>query len=79
MIQLGQKVKDSITGYQGIVVGITTWLDGCVRIGIQSVQLKDGKVLDPEWFDEKRIINLDDKTHKSTVKTGGPQNDPKRY
>jgi len=78
MINLGDRVKDTITGFQGVAVGITVWLYGCKRIGIQGTELKDGKVLDPEWFDEQRLISLDDKTHKSSVRVGGPQHDPRR-
>jgi len=79
MINLGDKVKDTITGFYGVVVGVTNWLDGCRRIGIQAIELKDGKPFDIEWFDEQRIISLVDKKHKSTAKSGGPQSDPKRY
>jgi hypothetical protein len=55
MINLGDKVKDSVTGFEGIVVGKTTWLNGCTRIGIQSDVLKDGLPKDVQWIDEPQL------------------------
>jgi len=39
-IKLGDKVKDTITGIQGIAIGRTTWLTGCDRITIQPIPKK---------------------------------------
>ncbi len=39
-IKLGDRVKDKVTGYTGIVTGITTWLNGCARMGIQAETVK---------------------------------------
>lgn len=58
-IVLGDQVKDSITGFEGIVMAITVWLNQCRRIGVQSQKLKeDGTPLDIEWFDEQQIIKI---------------------
>ena len=57
-IKLGQQVKDSITGYKGTVIGRTSFLYGCERIGVQGPLDKDGKVLDIVWFDEEQVIAL---------------------
>lgn len=40
MVNLGQVVRDRITGYSGVVIGRTDWLYGCVRYGVQSTELK---------------------------------------
>jgi len=55
MIRLGDKVKDKITGFTGVVTGITTWLNGCVRMGIQGIPLKNGLPLGTEWIDEAQL------------------------
>ncbi len=65
MIKLGAKVKDSITGFSGIAVSRTVFLYGCVRIGVESKKIVDGKIV-THYFDEQRLEK------KSTVKTGGP-------
>ncbi len=48
MIELGDRVKDKITGLEGIAVGITNYLYGCRRVSIQPEQVKDHKPAD--WF-----------------------------
>lgn len=39
---LGDLAKDKITGYTGIIVAITQWITGCVRITMLALELKDG-------------------------------------
>lgn len=71
-IQLGDTVKDPVTGYSGIAAGRTTWLNGCVRIGVQA-KMRDGKVPELEWFDETQLVGP---KLKKTQAAGGPQQDP---
>ena len=73
MIELGEKVRDQISKFEGIVIGVTEFLNGCTRVGVQSTVLKDGTPIDVEWFDEpqleevqKAVINCGPKN------TGGP-------
>ena len=54
-IKLGQKAKDIITGFEGIIVGKADYLYGCSQYGIVPQLNKDGKRGDCEWFDEGRI------------------------
>jgi hypothetical protein len=75
---LGTTVKDTITGYQGVVTGITFWLNGCTRIGIQSRELKDGIPKDAQWFDEMQLIQIDTEPEPIQPDRGGPMPDPKR-
>ena len=67
MIKLGDKVKDSITGFTGIVIARATYLNGCISCEVESTKLKDGAPLKCHWFDEQRL----DKTSKATA--GGPK------
>ena len=34
MINLGDRVKDTLTGFSGIVVAKTDWLNVCARMGV---------------------------------------------
>lgn len=52
VIQLGDRVKDTISGISGIVIGKTDWLYGCRRIQIQPEESKDGKPADSFSVDE---------------------------
>ena len=70
MIRLGNKVKDNITGFAGVVVARAEYLNGCISIQVQSTKLKDGLPLEAEWFDEQRL------TGNSVATAGGPQDRP---
>lgn len=55
MIKLGSIVKDTYTGFEGMAVGRTVWLYGCVRIAVEPGLDKDGKPQSSSSFDEQRI------------------------
>ena len=65
MIQLGAKVQDQITGYEGIAVCRTEYLYGCVRVGVEAQTLQGGKPAETQYFDEQRLDVC------STAPTGG--------
>jgi hypothetical protein len=67
----GDEVKDSITGFKGIVVAQTKWLNGCVRYLIQPQNLKDGKTVEAESVDEGQLIMV--KAAKPVKKTKGEE------
>jgi hypothetical protein len=72
-IKLGKRVKDSITGYEGIAVGRTSWLYGCERIGVQGDLDKDGKVPDIVWFDEDQLNIIKKPVNANKKKKTPPQ------
>lgn len=80
-IKLGNKVRDTITGFAGILIGRTEWMYGCNRIGIQPEGLHEGKPVDAEWFDEQRVELVEATPVKvspnSTATSGGPKRDPR--
>lgn len=55
-IELGDRVKDPISGFEGIAHAQTTWLNGCIRIAVQPEKLdKDGKVPEDRYFDQSQL------------------------
>lgn len=75
MVNLGDRVKDTVTGLVGIVVAKIRYLQGCDRISVQPQELKDGKPVEPSWFDEPQLEVV--KAQVITVsasarETGGP-------
>jgi len=53
---LGDKVKDVVSGFTGVICSRTEWLNKCIRYGVYSQKLdKDGKVLDATHFDEEQL------------------------
>lgn len=80
-LKLGDRVKDKITGFAGIITTITTYLHGCRRVGVSPEELKDGKPLDGQCFDEPQLELLNKsayerKSDKVEQKTGGPHHQP---
>lgn len=58
-ISLGDKAKDQVTGYEGICIARTEWLNGCVRCTLQSDKLsKEGAPQDGQVFDEPQLVAL---------------------
>lgn len=79
-IELGDRVRDVYTGFEGTAIARTDWLYGCTRITVEPVKLsKDGVVRETVCFDEQRlqivkkqpVLNL-----APRVDSGGPQRDP---
>lgn len=67
IVELGDKVKDSVTGFAGIAIAKIEWLHGCIRVTVQPDKLGgDGKPLDVETFDEPQLIV----TKAAKVKSG---------
>jgi len=76
---LGDKVRDTVTGFVGIITGISFWLNGCVQCGVKPPVDKDGKVLDAEWFDDQQLeIVKAERKRAAPAETGGPQRDAPR-
>lgn len=48
---LGQKARDTVTGFEGTVVCITFWHGGYVAIGIQPEGIHEGKLFEKQVFD----------------------------
>ena len=46
-IQLGDKVRDRVTGYEGIATSKTEFLNGCIQIEV-TPRLKKGTNMKPE-------------------------------
>lgn len=77
MIELGQKAKDKITGFEGILTGRAQYLYGCDQYVITPPAI-EGKCGNGEWFDEGRIEITGAGVAPASVqvaKPGGPNRD----
>ena len=55
--ELGERVKDVITGMSGVIMGRSNFITGCDQYAISPTKLtKDGKRPDWEYFDENRLV-----------------------
>ena len=69
-IVLGDVARDTITKYQGVIVCISSWLNGCVRVTLQATGLKDGKPFDQYTCDVEQL-EVTKRVGKSAHKPGG--------
>jgi len=77
-IELGQKVRDKITGLEGTAIARTEWLHGCVRIVIQPHGLKDGLPLEVQTVDEPQLEIIDEEAAPKAEPRHGPRPDALR-
>ena len=84
-IQLGDRIRDEVTGFEGIAVGLTDYLTGCTHVGIQARCDHDGKVPEWYWVDVRRCAVLQGGAFDlaaarggsaATVVQGGPMPNP---
>ena len=59
MPQLGSRVRDTISGFTGILTGRAEYLYGCVHLQISPEELSEGKPIANDWFDEQRVELVD--------------------
>lgn len=85
-MNLGDKVRDIITGFTGIVIARSEFFNGCIRVSVQPQELGDkGKLQDTESFDVQQLELVqagavtplrerqEAKTGQKPARTGGPQ------
>lgn len=84
-INLGCRYRDKVTKFEGIAVGVTSWLTGCDSVGLQMEADEKGAVPDLKWFDVTRVVEIVDAPQPMEVKAkvsvdrpGGPQPTPTR-
>jgi hypothetical protein len=77
-IELGDEVRDTITGFTGVVIAEHKWLHGCRRLSVQPRELKDGKPIEHQTFDEPQLEVVKRGAARGTSHTGGPRVEPGR-
>lgn len=74
MVNLGDEVRCMITGFSGIAVASHEYLNGCMRITVQPKVSKDGKLPEPQTFDEPHLeVKKANKVPPGNRLTGGPK------
>ena len=82
MILLGQKVKDKVTGFEGIAVSRVEYMSGCIQYGVRPRYIEaemKGTYPAAEYIDEDELEKLypepleDEKTDPAKQPPGGLQ------
>ncbi|KKM13316.1 hypothetical protein LCGC14_1717390 [marine sediment metagenome] len=83
-IELGDKVKDTITGFIGIAVARIEFINGCIQYQVAPKVIKGGKFPEDVYIDKGSLIVLVPKNKPKKVKKpkrrppGGPSRPGKR-
>lgn len=75
MIQLGERYRDTITGFEGIATARFEYLHGCVRWNLTGVLNGEPKDF---AFDEPQLEPVPAEKFTPTRTTGGPRSTPPR-
>jgi len=83
-IELGDRVRDRISGLVGIATAVTHYIYGCTRWTLTPEICKEGAPAEVQWFDEPQLEVVERGIIKPlqlrTVETGpaGPRPDARR-
>jgi hypothetical protein len=67
LYDFGVLAKDTITGYEGKIIGKSISISGDISYGLSPKFAKESKNNDATWFDEGRLEIID--TKKDEIKT----------
>lgn len=73
MINLGDEATDTVTGFTGVAVSRTEYINGCTRVSLQPKIKSDGSLPSYETFDEPQLVVVEaQKVPRGPTNTGGP-------
>jgi hypothetical protein len=75
---LGDKAKDTVTGFTGTATAYHEYLNGCKRFTLTANTLKDGVPIEPQTFDVEQLELIEEAKPRAVVPAGGPQKEPSR-
>ncbi len=75
-IHLESTVRDKVTSFSGMVIGRAEYMTGCRQYLVQPRGGDPAKKPESEWFDEARLLIVEDVAEKGTPETGGPVENP---
>lgn len=73
--EIGDMLKDRVTGCQGVVLAITFYSTGCIHYGLCRQMKEDGFLPEWEWFDQSRLEMVNKGVVEFNItpeKPGGP-------
>lgn len=74
-IQLGNTVRDTVTGLVGIATSRVEYINGCVQYAVTPKMGADNKMPEAAYIDFQRLEFVDDGVAVKRSPTGGAQRD----
>ena len=59
MIELGERVVDTVTNLKGMAIAKAVYLNGCIQYLVQPRGLKEEEIIKSEWIDEGQLETLE--------------------
>ena len=75
-VELGDKVKDLITGLTGVATARISYLTGCDQVGVTGCAGKDGKYPETHYLDIHRLVVVKKQAVKLHSHTDGAMTPP---
>lgn len=70
-IQLGNKVRCIVTGFEGIAVSKINYINGCVQFCVKPEKGKENKMPDGEYIDVQQLVYVSKGVEVLAKPTGG--------
>ena len=81
-IVFGNRVKDLVTGFEGIVTGQVEYMNGCKKWSIDGKYNSTTDKIENMWLDQQQVVKVDDGITKALASkkqdVGGPSRTPPR-
>jgi hypothetical protein len=74
-IQLGERYRDDLTGFEGTATACYFFLHGCERVLLENFNVEKGEIRE-QTFDSPRLTHVESETKVTTDKTGGYKPEP---
>lgn len=71
MIKLGKKVKDKVTGFEGIATARCEYLNGCTQYCVEPKATKEGAMLEAKYIDDSQLTVVSKGLNVKKKDTGG--------
>lgn len=85
IVELGDRVKDRISGFTGIAICRNEWINKCVRFGVQPEETtKEHKPAEAQYLDVEQLVVVKkgvikvDKSIPESRRPNGPRDTPRR-
>jgi len=72
-VKLGDKARDTVSGFIGVAVSEHNYLNGCRRVSLQPPIDNKGKLTGIETFDDPQLEIVKEEVAKCNNTTGGPE------
>jgi len=69
-IELGSRVRDAVTGFEGVVTVRSDYMTGCNRYLVQPPVSQEGKYVDGVFFDEAQLEVMEVPAAKASKPVG---------